>query len=63
MSTTEDIEAAVAKLEIREALARYARGIDRQDVELAKSAYHPDATDEHGGPFHGNAHEVMDRVA
>ena len=63
MSTTEDIEAAVAKLEIQEALARYARGIDRQDVELAKSAYHPDATDEHGGPFHGNAHEVMDRVA
>ncbi len=42
-------------------MVRYARGIDRYDIELAKSAYHPDATDEHG-PIRGNAHEVMDRV-
>ena len=50
-----------AKLAIQETLARYARGIDRYDIELAKSAYHPDATDEHG-PSRGNAFEVMDEV-
>ena len=49
------------KLAIRETLAHYARGIDRYDIELAKSAYHPDATDEHG-PSRGNASEVMDEV-
>jgi len=29
-------------------LDRYARGLDRKDPELLKSAYHPDATDHHG---------------
>ncbi|MDE0366403.1 MAG: nuclear transport factor 2 family protein [Gammaproteobacteria bacterium] len=61
MGSPGNLEEVLAKLEIREALARYARGIDRYDIELAKSAYHPDATDEHG-PYRGNAHEVMDRV-
>ena len=37
---------------IREAMARYSRGIDRLDVDLIKSAYHPDAFDDHG-PFKG----------
>jgi ketosteroid isomerase-like protein len=38
------------KLEIREVLTRWCRGIDRGDVELMASTYHPDALDEHG-PF------------
>lgn len=50
-----------AKVEIQETLARYARSIDRLDVELAKSAYHEDGYDEHG-PIKGNAHDVMDTV-
>jgi hypothetical protein len=33
---------------IRDCLARYARGVDRFDRELLLSAFHPDATDEHG---------------
>lgn len=37
---------------IKEAMARYCRGIDRLDVDLIKSAYHPDAFDDHG-PFRG----------
>lgn len=57
------LDKLIAQQEIQQTLARYARGIDRGDVELAKSAYHPDATDNHGGPFNGNAHEVMDKVA
>src|ERR1700712_2556055 len=48
MSHQDAIEALLAKQEIHEALARYARGIDRGDGELARSAYHEDATDDHG---------------
>lgn len=34
---------------IRDALQRYARGVDRRDWELVGDAYHPDAHDDHGG--------------
>jgi ketosteroid isomerase-like protein len=34
--------------QIRAALSRYCRGIDRCDPELLLSAYHPDALDDHG---------------
>lgn len=52
MSPTDGVHDALARLvaesAIRDALARYARGADRNDVELIRSAYHPDATDSHG---------------
>ncbi|KHK93176.1 nuclear transport factor 2 family protein [Novosphingobium malaysiense] len=34
--------------EIWDCLVRYARGLDRFDMELMASAYHPDAWDDHG---------------
>jgi hypothetical protein len=37
---------------IRDCLLRYARGLDRHDLEIYKSAYHPDGIDHHG-PFLG----------
>ncbi len=37
-----------AEEQIRRAVARYAHGVDRLDVEVMKSAYWPDATDDHG---------------
>jgi len=37
-----------AKEEIRQAMARYSRGIDRRDEELLKTVYHEDSTDDHG---------------
>lgn len=43
------------------ALHRYCRGVDRADAELTRSAYHPDATDDHGG-FKGPAHDFAVRV-
>jgi len=46
---------------IREAAFRYARGVDRLDLELMKSAYWPDATDDHGR-FVGNGWEFAERV-
>lgn len=44
----------LAKQEIRDVLATYARAIDRMDAELLASVYHPDATDDHGG-YKGSA--------
>jgi hypothetical protein len=41
---------------IRDAAHRYCRGVDRLDLELMKSAYWPEATDDHG-VFQGNAWE------
>jgi len=33
---------------ITDCINRYSRGIDRHDVDILTSAYHPDALDEHG---------------
>lgn len=46
---------------IRQVAARYARGVDRLDSDLMKSAYWPEATDDHG-VFVGNAMAFCDRV-
>ncbi len=48
------IDLLVAKDAIADANRRYCRGIDRCDPVMVKSAYHPDAWDEHGS-FKGNA--------
>lgn len=45
--------------EIRDCLTRYCRGMDRWDRELAKSAYHDDAVDDHVG-FAGPVDEFFD---
>lgn len=44
---------------IREVARRYCRGVDRLDLEEMKSAYWPDATDDHG-TFVGNAWEFAE---
>lgn len=46
---------------IREVAYRYARGVDRLDAEIMRSAYWPEATDDHGR-FSGNGWEFVDRV-
>jgi hypothetical protein len=51
VSSQEPLEAAVRSLLDRQAiedcLRRYARGVDRLDEELIRSAFHPDAQDHH----------------
>jgi hypothetical protein len=44
--------------EIRDALARYCRGTDRCDAELAASAFHKDSSENHG-PFIGTSHDFV----
>jgi len=39
----------IAKRACYDALARYARGVDRCDPEVVRSTYHADAYDDHGG--------------
>lgn len=45
---------------VREVALRYSHGVDRLDGDCMKSAYWPDAIDDHGS-FVGNAWEFVDR--
>jgi len=55
MNTINDVDA------IRQVANRYCRGVDRLDAAVMKSAYWPDAIDDHG-VFVGNAMEFCERV-
>jgi SnoaL-like domain len=56
---TSQILAELADREaIRECLCRYARGVDRLDADMVRSAYWPDCVDNHLG-FTGNAEEFI----
>jgi ketosteroid isomerase-like protein len=50
------LRALVHKDEIRDVIHRYCRAVDRCDLALMLSCYHPDARDHHGF-FTGNAHD------
>jgi len=54
-------EELIAKRECTEVLARYARGVDRCDLDLVRSAYHPGAYDDHGG-YQGDVEGFIDWV-
>jgi SnoaL-like domain len=61
MSTQRDpeIQRLLDRAAIEECLLRYTRGLDRHDVELTMSAFHPDALDTHG-TFEGGPRDVAD---
>lgn len=46
---SDDLELLLAERAIERVLHAYARGIDRLDLDLVRSCYWPDATDDHGG--------------
>jgi SnoaL-like domain len=52
MAKAKTTDAAIRELLDRQAILdcihRYTRGMDRHDKEMALSAYHPDAIDDHG---------------
>ena len=57
-----DLQALLDRQAIVDVVLRYCRGIDRLDLDLVRSCYHPDATDEHG-TFLGTRDEYVDWVA
>jgi hypothetical protein len=61
----DDLERMVRELkdrqDILDCLMRYSRGVDRLDRELLRSAYHPDAVDDHG-MFAGGRDAFVDWV-
>lgn len=56
------IATLLAKDEIRDCLARYARGVDRRDWGMVRACFHPDARDEHGA-FTGDPAAFIDWVS
>ena len=60
--TNERLQRMLDRSEIRDVLARYARGIDRADAGLLKTCYHADAIEEHAGNYEGNAHQYIDEA-
>jgi hypothetical protein len=53
------LDRLLAKTEITDVVARYARGIDRLDMELVRSCYHPSARDDHG-TFKGSVEDFVE---
>lgn len=47
---------------IRDCIYRYTRGIDRVDEEMLRSAYWPDAIDEHAGLYSGPSSDFIDQA-
>jgi hypothetical protein len=52
------IDELLDKQALYELVVRYCRAVDRADVELMRSCYHPDAIDEHGY-FSGGVEELI----
>ncbi len=50
----------LARQDILDVLARYARGVDRADGPLLHSCYHDDAIEEHGSAYSGPARAYVD---
>ena len=53
------VDQLVARAEINDVLQRYIRGIDRVDMEVVSSCYHPGAYDDHG-QFQGTVEEFTE---
>ena len=53
---TVTVEQLLARAEINDVLQRYVRGIDRVDMDVVSSCYHPGAYDNHG-QFQGTVEE------
>jgi hypothetical protein len=54
-----DLRSFLDRAQIQDCVHRYARGMDRLDRELVRSAYHDDAYEDHGG-FVGPLDEFLD---
>lgn len=48
------MEWVMARLALEDLAGRYSRAIDRRDMDLLRTVYHPDAHDEHGTAYVGD---------
>ena len=53
------LDELIAKQEIRDMMMRYCRGVNRLDMDLVRSCFHPDAWEDHGS-FRGEAAAFCD---
>ena len=60
MKYANTLETMLAKQDIADCLARYARGVDRADGELLHSCYFDDSIEEHGSSYSGPARAYID---
>jgi hypothetical protein len=57
------LETLLNKEAIRDLVLLYSRGVDRKDIELLKTLYTKDATDDHGAHFNGPADAYIEFLA
>lgn len=60
-ATLESLKQVADRDQITRLLGLYCRAIDRLDVDLLRSVYHPDAVDDHGA-MRLNAHEFAGKI-
>jgi hypothetical protein len=53
-----DVQLLLAERDVKNVVLRYCRGVDRMDLDLVRSCYHPDA-DDHHGDFAGGVDEAL----
>src|ERR1700758_1986831 len=58
-----EVQALLDRQAIQQVLTLYCRGADRADIGLIAQAYHPDATEDHGGVFNGPASAYVEQLA
>jgi SnoaL-like domain len=58
-SREQAIDELLIKQEISDVMMRYCRGVNRLDMDLVRSCFHPDGWENHGG-FKGNAMTFVD---
>ena len=60
MKYANTLETMLAKQDIADCLARYARGVDRADADMLHSCYFVDSIEEHGSTYSGPARAYID---
>lgn len=53
-----DVQLLLSERDIKNVVLRYCRGVDRMDLAMVRSCYHPDA-DDHHGDFAGGVDEAL----
>ncbi|MFT3900062.1 MAG: nuclear transport factor 2 family protein [Gordonia sp. (in: high G+C Gram-positive bacteria)] len=62
MANDDQVHVLLAKQAIYDALACYCRAMDRIDLELGRSLFHPDATADYGEMFSGTGYGFIDFI-